>query len=224
LRNGYLRVFRGNVQRIIGNGFGQGSQLVDYFGPNIGPGNASKTNAVMWMDTSGNAGFKGEINAQNIVGEFQARVMIHWTGLAQTFNIPPGKGPSEGTSYVPMVVQFTLPAPKSVGDVHTPYLDVIVEMHSPTASVGLFLDVLEGGAWINIGQHLSPYIHTAWSGGDNVRPVMNQYLRFGVYCPPVIGERTYRIRATSTYGRAYNANYGLSAYVTRVSGTMIGLR
>jgi len=224
LRDGYLRVFRGNVQRIIGNGFGQGSQLVDYFGPNVGPASASKTNAVMWMDTSGNAGFNGAVSAGSLVGEFQSKVFIHWTGLAQTYDIPPGKGPSTGVVYYPVVVQFTLPAPKSAGDVHTPYLDVIVEMHSPTASVGFFLDVWEGGAWINIGQHLGPYVHTAWSGGDNVRPVMNQYLRFGVYCPPVNGARTYRIRATSTYARPYNANYGLGAYVTRVSGAMIGLR
>jgi len=224
LRNGYLRVFRGDVQRIIGNGFGQGSQLVDYFGTNVGPGNASKTNAVMWMDTSGNAGFNGTVSATSLVGEFQSKVFIHWTGLAQTYNIPPGKSPSQGSKSWPVVVQFILPAPKSSGDVHTPYLDVIVEMHSPTADVELFLDVWEGGTWVSIGQYRSAYVHTAWSGGDTVRPVMNQYLRFGVYCPPANGARTYRIRATSTYGRTYSANYGLSAYVTRVSGAMIGLR
>lgn len=62
LTNGYLRVWSGNSQRIIGNGFG-GDGLVDYFGPNVGAANANKSNATMWMDRNGNAYWGGSIAA-----------------------------------------------------------------------------------------------------------------------------------------------------------------
>lgn len=62
LTNGYLRVWAGNSQRIIGNNFGADG-LVDYFGPNVGAANANKTNATMWMDRDGNAYWGGAIAA-----------------------------------------------------------------------------------------------------------------------------------------------------------------
>jgi len=63
-QNGYLRVYRGNSQRIIGNGFGvPGEGLVDYFGPNVGAAAASKANATMWMDDGGNAYWGGSLAA-----------------------------------------------------------------------------------------------------------------------------------------------------------------
>lgn len=62
LTNGYLRVWSGNSQRILGNGFG-GDGLVDYFGPNVGAANATKANATMWMDRNGNAYWGGAIAA-----------------------------------------------------------------------------------------------------------------------------------------------------------------
>jgi len=62
MTNGYLRVWSGNSQRIIGNGFGADG-LVDYFGPNVGAANANKTNATMWMDRNGNAYWGGAIAA-----------------------------------------------------------------------------------------------------------------------------------------------------------------
>lgn len=62
LTKGYLRVWSGNSQRIIGNNFGADG-LVDYFGPNVGAANANKTNATMWMDRDGNAYWGGAIAA-----------------------------------------------------------------------------------------------------------------------------------------------------------------
>jgi len=63
LQNGTLRVWRGNAQRIIGNGFGTNADLMDYFGPNVGTANASKSNAIMWMDIHGNAWWGGDITS-----------------------------------------------------------------------------------------------------------------------------------------------------------------
>ncbi len=62
LTNGYLRVWSGNSQRIIGNNFGADG-LIDYFGPNVGAANANKANATMWMDRNGNAYWGGSIAA-----------------------------------------------------------------------------------------------------------------------------------------------------------------
>lgn len=62
LTKGYLRVWAGNSQRIIGNNFGADG-LVDYFGPNVGAANASKANATMWMDRNGNAYWGGALSA-----------------------------------------------------------------------------------------------------------------------------------------------------------------
>ncbi|WP_261997035.1 carbohydrate binding domain-containing protein [Stenotrophomonas sp. Ste96] len=62
MRDGYIRVWKGNSQRIIGTGFGSGD-LMDYFGPNVGAGAANKMNATMWMDVSGNAYWGGSLSA-----------------------------------------------------------------------------------------------------------------------------------------------------------------
>lgn len=62
IQDGYLRVWRGNVQRIIGNGFGPDG-LIDYFGPNVGASGATKRNATVWMDVNGGAYWGGAIAA-----------------------------------------------------------------------------------------------------------------------------------------------------------------
>ncbi len=62
MRDGYIRVWKGNSQRIIGTGFGSGD-LMDYFGPNVGAAAANKMNATMWMDVSGNAYWGGSLSA-----------------------------------------------------------------------------------------------------------------------------------------------------------------
>lgn len=64
MRDGYIRTWRGNSQRIIGNGFGVGGEgLIDYFGPNVGAAAASKANATVWMDVNGNAYWGGSLAA-----------------------------------------------------------------------------------------------------------------------------------------------------------------
>jgi len=147
LRDGYLRVFRGNVQRIIGNGFGQGSQLVDYFGPNVGPGSASKTNAVMWMDTSGNAGFNGTVNAQNMVGQVQNAVQINWNGsidLVATKTNPKRWIPK---GYYEPITTFTLPAPAQAGDIHRPMFYLYVSLNTVAFGINLRLERLVNHVW-----------------------------------------------------------------------------
>jgi len=147
LRNGYLRVFRGNAQRIIGNGFGQGSQLVDYFGPNVGTGNASKTNAVMWMDTSGNAGFNGAVRAGNIEGQVQNAITVYWEGnvdlIANKSN--PNRWIPKG--YFEPLTTFTLPAPAKAGNSHRPMFFLTVNLNAVGYGIELRLERLVNGVW-----------------------------------------------------------------------------
>ena len=86
-RAGYLRVWKGAAQRIIGTGFGRGGDdLVDYFGPNVGAAEASKSNAVMWMDASGSAYFGGQLSAGVLKNAVQ-------TTTTQTVGVELGNGP-----------------------------------------------------------------------------------------------------------------------------------
>ena len=62
MTNGYIRVWSGNSQRIIGNNFGS-EGLIEYFGPNVGAANATKQNATVWMDRNGNAYWGGALSA-----------------------------------------------------------------------------------------------------------------------------------------------------------------
>jgi len=190
----------------------------------IGSGTKSSDNAVMWIDRQGNAMFKGKINADGIVGEFQERVLINWTGGAQTYQMTGSnnKAPS-GIHHYPTLVEFALPAPKTVGESHVPYLDVLVEMNLPTASVALYLEVWEGGAWRLVGKREAPYAHLEWKGNDGTRPIMEKYIPFSAFCAPVSGARTFRIRAFSGYSRA-PLNFAQSAHAIKVTGYMVGLR
>jgi len=188
----------------------------------MGSGAKSTNNAVFWIDRQGNAMFKGKINASNIIGAIQQHVPINWTGLAQTFHNTDGK--NAGIGYVPTLVEFTLPAPAAVGESHIPYIHIMLEMQQLTAVVGVFIEVWEGGSWFPVAVREGPYVHTAWSGSDTTRPVMEQYIPISAVHIPVYGARTFRIRATSAYARAYQSNTGLSAYVKRVKGFAVGLR
>lgn len=76
-RDGYLRVWNGSAQRIIGTGFGNGMEgLMDYFGPNVGPGAATKANAVMWMDSAGNAYWGGALAAGVLRNAVQTTTVV----------------------------------------------------------------------------------------------------------------------------------------------------
>src|SRR5690606_23725087 len=75
IQNGYIRVWKGSSQRIIGNGFGANNDLMDYFGPNVGVANASKSNAIMWMDQSGNAYWGGSLSAGVLKNAAQTTVL-----------------------------------------------------------------------------------------------------------------------------------------------------
>jgi len=64
IQDGYIRIWKGNSQTIIGNRFGVAGQgLMKWFGPNIGAAACTKANATSWEDDQGNAYFGGSLSA-----------------------------------------------------------------------------------------------------------------------------------------------------------------
>lgn len=61
-QDGYLRIWRGSAQLVIGHSFGSGN-LVFWYGPNVGAGNCTKANGTIWFDTAGSAYFGGSLSA-----------------------------------------------------------------------------------------------------------------------------------------------------------------
>ena len=60
-QNGYLRIWKGSAQLILGHTFGSGD-LVFWYGPNVGAGNCTKANGTIWFDTGGSAYFGGQLS------------------------------------------------------------------------------------------------------------------------------------------------------------------
>lgn len=132
IQNGYIRVWKGSSQRIIGNGFGANNDLMDYFGPNVGVANARKSNAIMWMDQNGNAYWGGSLSAGVLknaaqttvltanpmitVGPFSTNGKTKVVTVGYTANSPaytqyyPGRPESAGPPPAPTISQ----APKNV--------------------------------------------------------------------------------------------------------------
>lgn len=61
-QDGYLRIWRGSAQLLLGHTFGSGD-LVFWYGPNIGAAACTKANATIWFDTAASAYFGGSLSA-----------------------------------------------------------------------------------------------------------------------------------------------------------------
>lgn len=59
IQNGYIRVWKGGYQKIIGNGFGAGGDLMEWFGPNIGVAACTINNAIEAKTISGQTIIRG---------------------------------------------------------------------------------------------------------------------------------------------------------------------
>ncbi|MCR6661822.1 MAG: hypothetical protein NVV60_01410 [Luteimonas sp.] len=62
-QDGYLRIWKGTAQLVIGSSFGASSDLVLWYGQNIGATGCTKANAKIWFDTTGDAYFGGTLSA-----------------------------------------------------------------------------------------------------------------------------------------------------------------
>ena len=69
-QDGYLRMWKGNAQIVMGHTFGPGN-LLFWAGPNVGASAVTKANGTWWLDTSGNSYFAGQV-LQGILRSFNS--------------------------------------------------------------------------------------------------------------------------------------------------------
>ncbi|NLA68530.1 MAG: hypothetical protein GX856_09880, partial [Gammaproteobacteria bacterium] len=98
-QNGYLRIWRGAAQLIIGHTFGVNGDLVFWYGPNVGASGCSKGNGKIWFDTSGDAYFGGTLSAGILKNAAQS------TQVSTTAQVSTGRFSTNGN---PKVVVFSL--------------------------------------------------------------------------------------------------------------------
>lgn len=84
IRDGFIRVWKGNSQTIIGNNFGVAGQgLMKWFGPNIGAAACTKANATSWEDDQGNAYFGGQV-LQGVLRFFNSNTVVSNSATVET--------------------------------------------------------------------------------------------------------------------------------------------
>lgn len=73
-QDGYLRMWKGSAQLVMGHTFGSGN-LIFWYGPNIGSAACTKGNGTIWFDTAGGAYFGGSLSAGVLKNASQTTVL-----------------------------------------------------------------------------------------------------------------------------------------------------
>ena len=73
-QDGYLRMWKGGAQLVMGHTFGSGD-LIFWYGPNIGSAACTKGNGTIWFDTVGGAYFGGTLSAGVLKNASQTTVL-----------------------------------------------------------------------------------------------------------------------------------------------------
>jgi len=229
IRDGTVRVWRGNSQRIIGNGFGQGSELMDYFGPNVGTQNASKQNAVIWMDTNGNAEFKGIINAEKITGTFQVATEVNWNGSIDLIANKSNWKRWQPKVWFEPITTFTLPTPMRAGEAHRPLFQLFVTLSNQAYGVQLQLERLINGAWQPYHQRNNTYGITYMTLEHRIFSLVGENVAALTHIgPPTQQAEQFRISARC-FEAALNLDSGqpqasIDTRVISVTGRVVGIR
>lgn len=130
--DGYLRIWKGAAQLILGHTFGSGD-LVFWYGPNIGAGNCTKGNAIIWFDTAGSAYFGGTLSAGVRKNAAQS-TQVSGTATVETGPFGTAGGPKVVTASFGYLNNFTTAS--NLGTSDTPL------------SATLYLErSIAGGAW-----------------------------------------------------------------------------
>lgn len=131
-QDGYLRIWKGAAQLILGHTFGSGD-LVFWYGPNIGAGNCTKGNAIIWFDTAGSAYFGGTLSAGVRKNAAQS-TQVSRTATVETGQFGTAGGPKVVTASFGYLNNFTTAS--NLGTSDTPL------------SATLYLErSIAGGAW-----------------------------------------------------------------------------
>ena len=81
-QDGYLRIWRGSGQLLLGHNFGTGNLLL-WAGPNVGAANCTKANAMFWLDTAGTGYFAGQV-LQGVLRAFNSTTAVNYAGEVST--------------------------------------------------------------------------------------------------------------------------------------------
>ncbi len=73
--DGYLRIWKGSAQLVLGHSFGSGD-LVMWYGPNVGAANCNKSNGLFHLDTSGGGYFGGSLSAGTLKNAVQTTTTV----------------------------------------------------------------------------------------------------------------------------------------------------
>lgn len=73
--DGYLRIWKGSAQLILGHSFGSGD-LVMWYGPNVGASNCTKANSLFHLDTVGGGFFGGSLSAGTLKNTVQTTTTV----------------------------------------------------------------------------------------------------------------------------------------------------
>ena len=73
--DGYLRIWKGSAQLVLGHSFGSGD-LVMWYGPNVGAANCTKSNGLFHLDISGGGYFGGSLSAGTLKNAVQTTTTV----------------------------------------------------------------------------------------------------------------------------------------------------
>lgn len=73
--DGYLRIWKGSAQLVLGHSFGSGD-LVMWYGPNVGAASCTKANGLFHLDTSGGGYFGGSLSAGTLKNAVQTTTTV----------------------------------------------------------------------------------------------------------------------------------------------------
>lgn len=111
IRDGYIRIWKGSSQTIMGNNFGQADQkLMRWFGPNIGAAACNKANATIWEDADGNAYFGGQV-LQGVLRYFNSSTTVAFNTEVSTGNVASNSKPVAVTGQVQYARNQFYPGP-----------------------------------------------------------------------------------------------------------------
>lgn len=140
VKQGYIRVWKGSSQTIIGHSFGvSGQKLVRWFGPNIGAEACTKANATIWEDSDGNAYFGGQV-LQGVLRFFNSN-----TTVGNTASVETGQNASNGKV---VAVQARV----AIDNLQQyPNFTSFITLGAGTTSAVVAIErMYQGGAWVEL--------------------------------------------------------------------------
>lgn len=166
-----------------------------------GNGTKNAANAVFYVDTSGNAVFKGDVSANTLTGAYQSWVALNWGGSQILYN---------SSVYNPIAgSNFTLPAPVKAGEWHTPSMNAAAYVQCNSSSNGaaqIALQQWNGSAWVNV--HIYQF---NWGSGHGFYSAM-------AYTLP-------QTNKAEQFRFAYRGvENGQRLQVQAITGTMLGIK